>query len=362
MVDQTLYYQSPEDPLRAGHRVEDFWVEVVDRQGQSLGRLDGVVGGQIDENVEAIIAGGGFLEVDDLDQDIDWLNARLQPWWEVEGYGAWPLGVFLASVPERNSRDGLGAWYVDLSDKTQVLLEDEVPESFSLPAGAVVTDEVKAVILSTGEPASSLAVTDSAETLTDGMVWEPGTTKLRIVNDLLAAIGYFAIRCNGWGQFVAEPYVRPQDRSVSWAFEDGPEAMHEDSLTRREDLASVPNRFILNSIGSGNAEALQAVAEDTTSERFSYAARGNRWISRTEMEIEATSQEVLDAKAAHRLAEAQSVSATGQLYCAVIPLEINQTVLVRTGGVDGATATVRRVTRSLNLESPQRVVVREVVS
>lgn len=361
MVDQSLYYAPHPDPLRAGHRVEDWWVELVNRDGSVLGRLDGVAGGQIDINVEAVIAGGGWLEVDDTGLEIDWLNARVKPWWNVEGYEPWPLGVFLTSVPEKATRDGLGTWYVDLSDKTDILLGDEVTGTYSLAAGTVATTAVKTLITSTGEPSSSLAVTDSAETLTNGMVWPTGTSKLRIVNDILAAIGYFALRCDGHGRFVAEPYVRPQDRSVSWEFEDGPVSVHEDDFVRREDLSKVPNRFILIGVGTASAEAMTATASDTTSERFSYAARG-RWISRTETDIDATSQAVLDAKAEQRLADAQATTATGQLFCAPIPLSINQTVSLRTGGVDGALAAVRRVTNWLEVGRSQRVLVREVVS
>lgn len=359
MVDQEMYYPPHPDPLRAGHRVEDWWVDIVAKDGTTLARLDGVVTGMIDINVEAVIAGGGFLEVDDLDQEIDWMNARVQPWWSVEGVDPWPLGVFLTSVPERASSDGLGTWYVDLSDLTEVLSADKVEGTYSLAAGTVVTTAVRDLILSAGE--TSIAITASTETLTTGMVWEAGTSKLRIINDLLDAIGYFALRCDGYGRFVAEPYVRPQDRAVSWAFEDGPGSVHEDSLLRREDLASVPNRFVLVGVGSADEEALVGVAEDTTSERFSYAARG-RWIVETDIDVDATSQEVIDAKAEQRLAAAQAVTATGQLSCAPIPLSINQTVSLRTGKVDGALASVRRVTNRLRVGETQRVIVREVVS
>lgn len=363
MVDQTPYYATPADPLIAGHRVEDWWVELVSRDGSDLGRLDGVGGGQIDQNVDATIGGGGHLIVDDLDANaVDWLNTRVQPWWSIAGADPFPLGVFLTSAPEKSRADGRGTWFVELADKTQVLEADKVVDAYSLAAGTVVTDAVETLIVSTGESAASLAITASTETLTVGMVWEPGTSKLRIVNDLLATINYFALWCDGYGRFVAEPYVRPQDRALAWSFEDGPTAVHEDSLRRLENLSEVPNRFILVSLATLDAEALTAVAEDTTSARFSYAARGNRWITETETDIEVTSQAVLDAKCERMLAAAQSVAATGELRTAVIPLELNDAVEVATGGVDHARASVRRITRFLEVGRTQRVIVREVVS
>src|SRR5690606_23496078 len=101
---------------------------------------------------------------------------------------------------------------------------------------------------------------DSTETLTSGMVWPAGTSKLRIINDLLSAINYFSLRCDGHGRYVAAPYLAPASRPVVRRFVPAPDAIHLPEFTRDRDLAGIPNKVVLVSSGSGDDEALVGVA------------------------------------------------------------------------------------------------------
>src|SRR5690606_33787153 len=176
------------------HRVESWRVDLLTATEATLGPLGGVTGGQVEQNVNRVISGGGALDVVDVGQDVDWLTARVQVWWEVAGVDPWPLGVFLCSAPTaQHSSTGL-SWRVELLDKLLILDQDKTAGTYSVPAGAVVTEEVAAVIASAGETAT--AITPSAETLRAGMVWPAGTSKLRIVNDLLDAINYFSLQAD----------------------------------------------------------------------------------------------------------------------------------------------------------------------
>lgn len=340
-----------------GHRVEDWWVELLDRNDTPLGRLRGVTGGRLDQNVHAIISGGGTLHLQDLGQDIDWLSARVQPWYSVAGHEPWPLGIFLPSAPTAGYSPTGRRWSVELLDKLAILDQDKVDGSYSLPAGTNVTLAVQEVIMSAGE--DRVAITASSETLTSGMVWEAGTSKLRIVNDLLASINYFSLRADGHGRYVAQPYTRPEDRELNWEFLEGARAIHSPDFTRDEDLASVPNKVVLVSSAAIDEPAMVGVAtNEDPSSRFSYQSRG-RWITHTEDLVEATSQEVLDGLAARKLADLSAATATLSVEHAALPLQLNDAVRFVTAGVE-TRGVVQKMSQALEVGALTRSTIREV--
>ena len=339
------------------HRVESWRVDLLSEDDSPIGVLHGCLGGEVEQNVNAVISGGGTLRMRDVGQDVDWLRARLQVVWKI-GDQEWPLGVFLPSAPvARHDATGRG-WDVELLDKLVVLDQDKIDGSYSLPAGTVVTAAVQEVIASAGE--TKTAITGSTATLTAGMVWEAGTSKLRICNDLLAAINYFSLRCDGDGRYVAAPYQAPRNRTPAWDFAAGDRAVHSATFTRDEDLAKVPNKVVLVSSASSDVPALvSVVANLDPASRFSEFARG-RWIVHTETGVEATSQAVLDALAARRLTELSSATATLEVEHAFLPLSLNDAVSFRTGGVD-AVGVVQTMRIPLAAGGLTRTTIREVV-
>jgi hypothetical protein len=346
------------DPLTTS-RVESFRVDLLSQKESQLGLLRGVTGGTIDQVLGAVISGGGSLDVTDTGQVIDWVSVRVQPWWVVVGMAPWPLGVYLPSAPVANYDETGRSWRVELLDKLAVLDQDSVDGSFSLPSGTVVTTAVKDVITSTGE--TSVAITASLDTLKSGMVWEAGTTKLRIVNDLLAYINYFSVRCDGYGRYVAAPYVAPEARPMAWAFTAGSKAVHLPDFTRDQDISNIPNKVVLVSTASGDTPALVSVATNTDpASPYSYPRRG-RWVVHTETSVEATSQLVLDALAARRLTDQSSVSASLEISHAVLPLSLNDSTTFTTGGLS-TRAVVQSTSISLEPGSMMRTKMREVSS
>lgn len=354
-----LWLPGGPDPFTT-HRVESWWVDLLDEHDTPVGRLDGVTGGTIEQNVNRIITGGGTLDVVDRGQDIPWLSARVQPWWHVHGADPWPLGVYLCSAPVATHTDAGVSWRVELLDKLLVLDEDKIEAAYAVPAGAVVTDTVQAVIASTGEAAT--AVTDSTETLTSGMVWPPGTSKLRIVNDLLDAINYFSVRVDGHGTFVAAPYQAPAQRPTVRQFVPGPAAIHTPDFTRDQDLAGIPNRVVLVSAGGRDEESLVGVASNTDpASPTSHPSRG-RWVVHAEEGVEATSQAVIDGLARRRLVELSTVAATVEIDHAAVPLAVNDVVAFDTGTGSPVRAATQSWSLALAAGSLMRTRVREVTA
>lgn len=340
-------------------RVESYWVDLLDEDDNYIRTLPRKpVGGTVDLNVNAQIRGGGKITVMN-DPDIDWMKNRLRVWFQAQGFDPIPLGTFVPTVPGF-AKSVLGhSVEVEMHDKTQILVEDKVDGTYLLPAGTVVTQAVRDLIQQAGE--TSFAITASALTLPGDLSWEAGTTRLRIINDLLSSINYFSIWTDGLGVYQAIPYSRPAARPISHVFQRGRGSIHSPAWEREQDIAEVPNKIVLKSEGDAEDEALIGVAtnEDPNSQ-FSYQRRGNRWIVYTEDGIEAADQSTIDNLARRRLIDLSSPSATLSTEHLLIPLQLNGVVRFISDPVD-TLAVVEKMTYRLTPGSLVQATWREVV-
>lgn len=324
-----------------GHRDESLRVDLLDSRDRMVGEMGSVEGGTVEYSIYDRIRSGGKLSlvVGAGEAEPDWLSARVKVWYQCVGRPDQPLGVFLPASPRVARHDGYSTREIELYDKLLVLDQQTTTTAVSFPAGQVVTDALRTVLGWTGE--TNLAVTDSTEALRSPMTWEPRTPLLTICNDLLDAINYFALWCDGDGKYVAQPYTSPSQRGVAWDFT-GRQALYLPDVDEDADYYSVPNRFTAVSTSTPDTAALVAVAEDWTS-RFGRTARG-RWVDASQDDIETTSADVLQAVADRRLADAQQVTSTDQIDHPWLPVRLND-VVTR----DGVRAVVTKQAVSLAL-------------
>src|SRR5690606_8467910 len=113
-------------------------------------------------------------------------DAPTGPEWDGTPWVEWPQGVFLLSTPNRDSdAAGVVRREVEAYDQLQVYVDDKVTDRFIATVGDRYTDVVSGLL-----GAVSKNITASELTLPYSMEWEPGTSKLTIINELLAAINY----------------------------------------------------------------------------------------------------------------------------------------------------------------------------
>lgn len=325
---------APVDPLLTDRRGR-WWVDLLDQHDQLKGTLDGVTGGHVEINTNRAVYGQGDLVIDASPSDpvegaltvadIDWASDRVRVWWEVEGVEPWPLATMLLDRAVRQESATGTRWRVDLLDKLTVFAQEEMG-TISYPSGAHPTDIVAALIAGAGE--SAIMLTASDEALTTGLTWvsDDRPTRLRIINDLLAAIGYRGVYADGLGQYIIEPYAPPQDRSPVWTFQEGEWAIHSPSWTRTQDGHDVINRLRCLSQASGDETALEVVVtNDNPHSPYSTVSRG-RVISRTDTGIEVTSLAALTSIAQQRLLAASSPTARLDISHAPLPLPVHARV------------------------------------
>lgn len=349
---------------RAGltqHRTEAWRYDLLDLQDRKIGQLETVTGGSFDLSIHNTIRTGGRLSCTPP-AGIDWLRVRIQPWYTATAGGqqiSWPVGVFIPAAPGTKHTGTGKSIDLELYDKLLVLDQDKTEETYSVPAGTLVTNRVKELLASAGETRD--AVVDSSETLRSPMVWEAGESKLRIVNDLLAAINYFSIAADGHGIFYAGPYVAPGSRGTAWTFTDDAASIYSPEFEHDADTFNVPNKYVAISRSDGEVPALTTTAtnEDPASP-YSYQGRG-RWITTVETDVEATSQAVLNAIGVRRLRELGAVTSTWEVRHALIPIDLNDAVTFarQAEGIE-VRAVIQKMTISTDVGALVSTTLREV--
>ena len=315
--------------------------------------------------------------------DVNLVTTRIRPVRVVEGLPETPLGVYVLTASPEVWADTGRSYGLELHDKSTVLDEDAVENSFTAGVSDTVLEIVQGVVESAGE---TISVDGSdVRSLKTSMVWDAGTSKLSIVNDLLGALNYRSLWVDGVGAFRATPYVRPADRSIRYQMlsdaggplvrelVDGDESIFSPEWTRDRDTYKVPNKVIAIAQGTGDTEPLTGTATNENPDSpFSFQARG-RWIVRVldnvdvpdfsgEADPEAATIAFLEAKAQQSLIASSAVQAAVAVACLPIPLELSDAIRFASApaGID-ARHTVRSVDLSLSFDGLMGLELMEVV-
>jgi hypothetical protein len=342
------------------HREEAWHYDLLNLQDKKVGDLDGVTNGSFDFSVAATIRSGGSITCQG--QGIDWLKVRIQPRYTMtagEYTLEWPLGVFIPASPNVDYSTPGGTRTIELYDKLLILDRDETDGTYSVAAGAVVTTVVRGILVAAGEVRD--AITDSTAVMRTSQVWEAGTTKLKIVNELLASINYFSLWVDGYGVFHGTPYTDPGARGTAWTFADNADSIYSAAFTVDEDSFDVPNKVTLISTSDGDTAAMTATAlNENPDSKYSFNQR-QIWISKTETEIEAADQGTLNLLAQRRLVELTGTTETFNIDHAYIPLDLNDAVqFTRAAESISTRAVVQSMTISTEVGAPVKTTFRGV--
>lgn len=212
--------------LTARHVTVGYGADLLNEQDQVIDDLSpDLVGGVVERNNYASVHGTCDLE---LLRALPWTTVRVRPWQEVQaaaGTVRRNLGVYVLTTPDvALSDDDTTVYEVQGYDKLH-LLQHEVGDTYVVAAGTGYLDAARQAIVDagvTGLPAL-FDGTASASVLADPFVWVLDTSEpvtwLRVVNDLLAAIGYRGLWVDHDGRFRSEPYQSPAVRPPEWTFD-----------------------------------------------------------------------------------------------------------------------------------------------
>ena len=328
MTDVAAFYKD--------QRSTKFWVDVLSEDESFLYRLDGVVSGKITCSTDARIKRGGQLSIV-AKEPIDWWGRnRLRVMAEVNGQ-KWPLGVFIPSSPKQDHTASGVEFSVDINDKLLILDDDKLPMSLTIEPGVTLVDVVIGMIRDLGEKRINIprAFVDNrfaSPVNKRPLVWDAGTERLTVINDILDYIGYFSLTVDPTGQWVAKPYVTPAERPVSWKFFEGDKSLHSASYTHTQDLTNVPNRivYITQPQEEQGEPLVSSIENHDPNSPFSYENRG-RWITEVKDDAEAVGQAELDKMVKTRLENAMNPMEKVDLEIAPLPVELNDIADFRSG-------------------------------
>jgi hypothetical protein len=359
-----------------------------------IGFLDGVQpAGSLNWSASASVKKSGTLTVLDVASaaqgliriaDVNLVTTRIRPVLIIEGLPEIPLSIYEITAAPESWADTGRSFALELHDKSTVLYQDEVDETYTADTTFPVLTIISSVIQSAGE----LISVDASETSTllTPKVWPAGTSKLQIVNDLLGVLNYNALWVDGVGNFRATPYVKPADRSILYVvlnddtgeaivreLTDGAESIYTPDWSRDRDVYGIPNKVVAVQSGTGDTEPLSdfATNEDPTSP-FSYQARG-RWIVSTITGVEvpdysadpdpvASTKAFLKVKAQQSLIASSAVQATVSVKCLPIPLELLDAIMFASAPADiDARHTVQSVQLPLQFDALMSLNLQEVI-
>lgn len=309
-------------------RIEFFEVWLLTRDLHPIRKIERFNGGTITGNLHSEIRWGATITL--INPEItgpDWNQYRLQimhvahtPSGRVET----PLGVFVV-VGEKitdNTSEGGRETDLTLCDATILLKDSKTAGTETYTAASTVRQSVFSQLLTAGATRVNIAASD--EKLRAPLTFEPGTSRLSIVNELLKAAGYFALYSAPNGDLRAEKYLPPAQRPIKYRFDPGIEAVHLPSQSWEEEISRV-NEIVAISTSSKDTPALTAIARNQLPDSpYSYQNQG-RWITEVLTGVEATSQKVLQ-EYANRQLEVKTAGKTFTRRVAFTPLSLNDVV------------------------------------
>ncbi|AXQ52884.1 minor tail protein [Microbacterium phage Neferthena] len=351
---------------------------------QLLGILDGVSDGGLTWTQNAAVKGGGKATVVDLAAaeagklrigQLSLESVRLRPVCLVAGLPENPLGIFLLSSAVEEWEDTGRVWNISLLDRCTVPSQDAFDQSYSVPAGTLILKQVQTILTTCGE----FMPVDASNTLAtaNGMAWEAGTSKLKVINDLLDVAGYNALWMDGQGNYQATPRVLPADRSINYEvlgipreLKDGEQAIYQPDWTRDRDSFEVPNKVIaVQAAGGDDAAALVGTWTNTDrNSPYSYQSRG-RWIPHVLDSVECpdgTDPQViafLQSRARATLVQMSAVQAQVKITNLPIPVRVGDVVRFANtqAGVD-ARHVITRIELDVTPTGLMRTNLQEVIS
>lgn len=348
----------------------DFGVETLDSNDVVTGDITAdVVTGEVDRDNYATVHGTCKL---DIVRALQWGAVRVRPYMVLQANGLafrWNLGVYILTTPDRPVGESPATYSATGYDKLY-LLGQLIGDTYSVAAGTDVLTAVAAAITSSGVGGQvNIDGTAAGKTLASDLVWpldeQNQATWLRVINDLLATIGYRGMYADRDGALRAEPYVTPADRSPLWAFDADDELLSLVGFDRTEtqDLWPVPNwwRFIQRGLATAPTEgAGQYTVATADDDPTSAASLG--YTKRSVVFLDAADQDSLVAQGNQQVATDRQVTQTLDITTAPFPIAWHFDVYTYADSQLGGEVKVQSASWTLPLDGSDMTHKWEVVS
>lgn len=312
------------DALRATARTWDFRYERVNNSGQVVGPIE-VTGAKVAHAALADKVKRTFTGAISPDATVDFLSDRLRAYVRLlmpdGAWNEWALGTFLLTTSQTARRATAPRTAVPVTgfDLLQVLAEDSVTDRYVVASGVNYVTAITTVLTSAGFLSNTVAAT--TKTLPAALEWEPGTSKLAIVNALLAAINYETLSMDPLGNPTASAYEAPDAAAVLWAYGLDSASLVRPGTFSALDLFNVPN-VVVGYVSHPDRTPLRSVATNSSPTSPLSTVRRGRSIVRIldpQTVQDVADQATLDAKVSQALAESTQQYETIEFATGIMP-------------------------------------------
>lgn len=326
----------------------EFRYELLDNKNRRKFDLPNVQSATIDHAAFANIKrSAAFSIVEDSTLNIDYLNDRIKPYMRIyipkgrvfeteysffshiqvnenqiiedgrlEGWVEFPLGVFLLSSPTRKD-DGYNVIRnVNAYDGLVILINDKINERLTVLEGANYYTEIVSVLQSAGINTYNIALTDKV--LSRSIEYEPGTEKLKIINDLLSQLNYTPLHVDVEGYYTSYGYRSPTERASDYDYITDNESVIFQEAEEELDLFDVKNVFTVIRTNEEELPLKSTFINDNPLSPTSTVARGFFNVDYREID-DIADQEALDTYVQRIAFEASQVYGRIHFTTALMP-------------------------------------------
>lgn len=182
---------------------------------------------------------GTFLQ----NPQLNLVRDRLKPFYSIDGVES-QMGEFLITDAALNTVDGVRKELeITAYDLTYLAKRSKIEDRILIPAGTLYTAAIGAQIIASG--ITNFLLEPNAAVITENREdWDPGTSRLTIINDLLAEINYNSLWMDNSGLIRGTPYRQATAENITIEYRNDAFSLllPEDSSTT--DVFDRPNVFI----------------------------------------------------------------------------------------------------------------------
>lgn len=282
---------------KEGSRKIKIRYDLLNRYDMKIGELSGTsAGNSITFNSLAEIKRIASFNFNEKElSGVDWLTDRVQPVFLLGmpdgGYAEWPLGVFILSSPTR--KDDYGIWReIEAYDASLILREDRFTNRYRIVAGTKYTSAIATII--NGAGINKVNISPNAGTIAVDKEFEMGTTKLEVINQLLAEINYTSLWVDAHGYFVSKPYELPLYRETEYEYKTNDMSVMYEGAVNELDLFNIPNTWVVTASNPEKTPLVSIYKNELESSKTSTVSRGRTIVDYREIN-DILDQATLDA-------------------------------------------------------------------
>ena len=251
------------------------------------------------------------------DNDINYLSDRIKVCMQLNGK-EYAIGIFLLCTPTRNISATTVQRQITMYDLNQKLIDDKLTTRLYVEQGETIMSKISTILAD-----EVRLIEPTSEQMPTQKIYEPGTSKLIVVNDLLSILNYYNLHVDVDGVFKASKYVEPRIRDTVVTYKE--HGIICPTFTDTSDLFGVPNvviRYCSNSDTDDTNDWYATCSNIDPTSPLSTVSRGRRIVNIAK--ADATSKAELDAIAKRDYIELTSEVYTLAFQTAVDPLLFNK--------------------------------------